>query len=805
MTTQAQPGKFDRRTGVFSAAQVVNWGLYRHINVNNPWPGPGSAIYEISADYSYQLDGDGTDIIVVDTGIDAYHPEFIEDSNSSICVESGNAMTETSLNTTNSLRGVVRYAGAVVSVGDRGEIRYNTQQIQTGKNYSLLDLTVFQNKLYAVGGFYGATTNTYQTPQGPGIKVLISDTGQIWSDITPHGVNNNLAQCQLRSAAASATSLVAVGTPQFTERRFDLPQQKYIAPTAKILRYDGAVWSEITTNFVPPLNYNLNRVRYFRDRYIAVGDNGTILVSGDDGLSWTRMTSTVTCGLQDITSIAPVTITKSFQTISNLFVAVGRGGCIVTSNDNITWTQRNSGTTADLFAVTYNQGKFIALGQNGAAVYSTDGINWNNYITGISNTVYAARGADMATGAGTRVQAYDWRQLALTYGDTTIPSSVSIGGYLGDATAADPTVSGGGHGSNVASIAAGRSNGWAKRAKIYSLRIFSGIDMTTGSTLGNISQTKYAQLIKAFHTAKSAPRRPTIVNLSLQTVLTQTSGRQYISSITYRGVTTNNSTTTAYRDTAKGLVSQTFPIRNTSVDADLDSAMGNGVIIVGAAGNFSYKQDIPTGLDYNNQVNLLNLAGIPPTQYYMRGSSPAAAGNVSIGNAVICVGALDSSFFDPTRNVREQKASYSHTGPRVDIYAAGSDIMGAYRNVRYSANYPIIDDRSVGTDYCYYLNKISGTSQACPQVTGICSLLAQQNTTLTQATMREAVLNPAQINKLTVTNSNFQNNSTLPAYENFSSLLSGSNILAYVPAINIAAGTMDFFNGVAGSGQFDLE
>lgn len=801
MTTQAQPGKFDRRTGVFSAAQVVNWGLYRHININNPWPGPGSNIYEISADYSYQLDGDGTDIIVVDTGIDAYHPEFIENVTSSIAVESANTVSETSLNTLNSLRGIMRYNNAVISVGDRGEIRFNTQQIQTDKNYSLMDLTLFQNDLYAVGGFYGSTTNPYQTPQGTGIKILVSSTGQAWNDITPYGTNNNLAQCQLRGAAASATSLIAVGTPQFTERRFDLPQQKYIAPTAKILRYDGSSWQEITTAFSPPLNYNLNRVRYFRDRYIAVGDNGTILVSGDDGLTWTRMTCPVTCGLHDITNIPPVTITKSFQSTASLFVAVGRGGSIVTSSDNITWTQRNSNTTADLFAVTYNQGKFIALGQNGAAVYSLDGITWSNYNTGITNTVYAANGADLATGASTRVQAFDWSSLGIT----GVPDSVSIGGYLGDATAADPTISGGGHGSNVASIAAGRSNGWAKQAKIYSIRIFSGIDMTTGSTLGNINQTKFAQLIRAFHNAKSAPRRPTLVNLSLQTVLTQSSGRQYVSSITYRGNTTNNSTTSVFRDTAKGLISPTFPIRNSATDADLDSAMQDGVIIIGAAGNFSFKQDVPTGQDYDNRVNYQNLSGIPPTQYYMRGSTPGATGNVVTGNAVICVGSLDSGFFDPTRQVREQKATYSHTGPRVDIYAAGSDIMGAYRNVRYSANYPIIDDRSVATAYCYFLNKISGTSQACPQITGICSLLAGQNISLAQSTMRSALINAAQVNKLTVTNSNFQNNSTLPAYDNFSSLLLGTNTLAYVPAISISAGTMDFFNGTTGSGEFDLE
>jgi hypothetical protein len=189
----------------------------------------------------------------------------------------------------------------------------------------------------------------------------------------------------------------------------------------------------------------------------------------------------------------------------------------------------------------------------------------------------------------------------------------------------------------------------------------------------------------------------------------------------------------------------------------------------------------------------------------MRGSSPAAAGDDVTGNTVICVGAVDSSFFNPSRQVREQKASYSHTGPRVDIYAAGSDIMGAYRNVSYGSNFAVLDSRSIGTAYSYYLNKISGTSQACPQITGMCAMFAQVNVNLTQQSARQQLINSAQPGRLTVTNSNFQNNSTLPNYSNYSSLLDGVNRMALMPAIPISDGSLDFFNSTAGSGNFDLE
>ena len=64
------------------------------------------------------------------------------------------------------------------------------------------------------------------------------------------------------------------------------------------------------------------------------------------------------------------------QYVNSTFVAVGRGGLILTSSDGTTWTSRTTYTTSDLEDVTYGNSKFIAVGEYGTTVTSSDGITW---------------------------------------------------------------------------------------------------------------------------------------------------------------------------------------------------------------------------------------------------------------------------------------------------------------------------------------------------------------------------------------------------------------------------------------------
>ena len=75
--------------------------------------------------------------------------------------------------------------------------------------------------------------------------------------------------------------------------------------------------------------------------FVSVGEDGTILTSSD-GNSWTERTSGTSEDLYEVTYG------------NGLFVTVGRG-TIITSTDGTTWTERDSGTSGDLFGVTYSQ------------------------------------------------------------------------------------------------------------------------------------------------------------------------------------------------------------------------------------------------------------------------------------------------------------------------------------------------------------------------------------------------------------------------------------------------------------------
>ena len=274
-----------------------------------------------------------------------------------------------------------------------------------------------------------------------------------------------------------------------------------------------------------------------------------------------------------------------------------------------------------------------------------------------------------------------------------------------------------GHGTHVAGTAAGKTYGWAKNARIYSVKL-NGLEGSGDENTG-IIYTQAFDCIKNWHASK-AGSRPTVVNMSWG-FYTNYVG---VSSVTYRGVTYSDATTTGnstYRSNTYGIKSTgTLNAKVSSVDVDVQELLAAGVVVCVAAGNRSYKVDVSAGIDYNNSI--LSTSGA--TYFYHRGSSPNIETAISVGNADSTV---NSSTLD-------QKSTSSETGPGVHIFAPGTDIMSATSTTNEFGG------------QSYYLNaayrqcNISGTSMASPQVAGVCALILQLNPSYTPAQVKTALL-----------------------------------------------------------------
>ena len=162
------------------------------------------------------------------------------------------------------------------------------------------------------------------------------------------------------------------------------------------------------------------------------------------------------------------------------------------------------------------------------------------------------------------------------------------------------------------------------------------------------------------------------------------------------------------------------PFRDAALDADIADAINDGIIVVGAAGNAAYKVDVLGGLDYNNYF-LDNGEAI----YYHRGSSPSTS-----HTDVICVGALDSAS-------QENKWQSANTGPRVDLYAPGRNVISAVFD---DSGSPNGNTAGVVASGGYNFQKYNGSSMAAAQVTGILALALETYPSMTPAEAKAYII-----------------------------------------------------------------
>jgi subtilisin family serine protease len=311
-----------------------------------------------------------------------------------------------------------------------------------------------------------------------------------------------------------------------------------------------------------------------------------------------------------------------------------------------------------------------------------------------------------------------------------------------------------GHGTHCTGIAAGKTYGRAKNARIY---VMSVDGLTVAPTVG-IPISDCFDTIKGWHNNKPIDpvtgfKRPTVVNMSwgYNTSFTNINGG------VYRGTPWSGTT----RQTNYGMIGapsgygyNIYATRVDSVDVDVAELLAAGVVLVGAAGNSYQTVDVPGGSDYDNYWNSTSFG----TRYYMRGGSPCSA------PGVICVGNVSTIADTP-----EEKAGSSESGPRVDLYAPGTNIVSTTSNTNVDGAitpYPF--------NASYKIMSISGTSMASPNVAGIAAQLLQLYPYYTPAQIRALIIAESTTSMLYTTGS-------ATDYSNSRSLHGGPNRFAYMP------------------------
>jgi hypothetical protein len=290
----------------------------------------------------------------------------------------------------------------------------------------------------------------------------------------------------------------------------------------------------------------------------------------------------------------------------------------------------------------------------------------------------------------------------------------------------------------VAGTVAGNTQGWAPNANIYNI--------SPQYVTGGVQYAYLYKYILYWHNQKRAAgdMSPTIVNNSWYS--RYTINYTDITSVTYQGSTFAGPFTinqlTAYGITVDSNNYARIALRNDAMDADIESCINAGVIMVACAGNDYYKMTTdPSDVDYNNTVTATGANSGNPI-YYSRGTSPGSA------SGVICVGGISSSTDSPGA---DRKLNYSNRGPRVDVFAPGAVITSAWLTNSFPNQgvlpTPVPDAR----DSRYYVAKDSGTSMASPQVCGVLACALEITPTMNQADALAYITQNAGINQIPTT------------------------------------------------------
>ena len=278
----------------------------------------------------------------------------------------GLSWTERTSGTTNNLHGVTYGGGLVLTVGDNGTILTSSD----GSTWTSRTSGI-TNNLYGVtyGGGLFVTVGDNRT-------ILTSSDGTTWANTS---ANKRTTLRYFSKADLHHLYGVTYGDGLFVT----------VGGDATIFTSsDGTTWTENGQDFRSKWENGqyFKAVTYRNKLFVLVGRVGKIFNS-PDGITWkqrkagtgsnlTGVTYSHTCGKVEWKGL------DAGLCKNGIFLAVGKGGKIITSFDGNWWVKRTFKGAGWIYAVTYGNGTFVTVGENGVILSSFDGISWLRRITG---------------------------------------------------------------------------------------------------------------------------------------------------------------------------------------------------------------------------------------------------------------------------------------------------------------------------------------------------------------------------------------------------------------------------------------
>jgi hypothetical protein len=336
---------------------------------------------------------------------------------------------------------------------------------------------------------------------------------------------------------------------------------------------------------------------------------------------------------------------------------------------------------------------------------------------------------DDGTG-GSRVNQIDWFQYSTVLG---VPTTLTY----------DYSNISSNHGTHVAGTVAGNTQGWARDSRIFNMEFaYAGSNFAgTNWELVLFDYIRYWHKNKDINPS-TGRRNPTIVNNSWGYSLSTNFQLADIFQVMYRG------TIIPLSGLPNPIKKQTLeqngvpvpfddylyrvPARYSALDADVQDAINDGVLMIGSAGNSYWNCSVSTQQDWDNFIVVSG-----EQIFHSRGSSPTAAATS------ICVGSIGTTS-------QEYKSTFSNYGSRVDIYAPGSNIVSSVYDATAGSEFGIAIENDPRSPL-YKIGSISGTSMSSPQVSGLLACLAEQLPNMNQTIARQYILGKSKVGQISST------------------------------------------------------